>query len=482
MLNRLVASSYYAGLFALLLAVGGLIYRAGFETPAPSGGDTGLQNQAMVIVALAVFVACCGLWLVRRHRRSFLLGNLTWLVFVPVTLGLSEAVARCFTPPWPAVGLNGVVPGSDEERLGRNAEIERESVARGVGLNSWGLRDLERKRRPAPGVRRIAFVGDSYLEESTPMPVSVRTEQMLNRPQGQSGETAAGVEVINLGVTATGPDEYFYRTRQIALPLGIQHCVLFLYSGNDLDQPPRTLSSLGGIVALYPRGSLFSELGLTGMNHLMTNHERAVYRNRLETPARRAREQELQAAFANADDAAAPAVMLAVARMLGMPPLQSRFLEEQLQGSQMAPLYAALRHPDRNLFQPAYLQAALQKPDLRNRLNHHAEHWILKTRDLCRSQGVAFSVVIIPEGCQVDSRMNGQWEPLADMRSITKPFRIAAQALVKTLRSADVEVLDLHETLQDVPGTYLNLDGHWSDEGVERVSEAVAKMLRKSLD
>lgn len=470
LVNRAVSFIYFTGLPTLLLTGGGLFYLNRYETLAPGEEWSPQSLQAVCCAILGVVVAGAAAWLARLGRRRFLLGNLVLLLVLPLALALGEGLARFSVPPWPAIGLNGVQPLSDRALLGRYPEIERESAERGVGLNGWGLRDVERTLIPAPGVRRIGFVGDSYLEEVTPIPVSLLTERKLR------GATAQPVEILNLGVTASGPEEYFYRTKHIGLPLGIQHCVLFVYAANDLQVPPRTLAGLGGIVAVYPRGSLFSALGLRGLNHLLTNRYRSVFQSRANQPARFAADRQLHAALVQAHDAGAAEILLSLIRL---PPLQAMYLAERLRGPDMSPLYDMLRHPDRGLFQPNYLKLALQNQKLPPISSTNAEFWIRKTVDLCRQRGIKFSLVLIPEGCQVDARMNAQWSLLADIRQITAPFRTESQKLCETLRGDGVEVLDLHDALQDVPGTYLNLDGHFSDKGVEVVSEAVAEMLLK---
>ena len=68
--------------------------------------------------------------------------------------------------------------------------------------------------------------------------------------------------------------------------------------------------------------------------------------------------------------------------------------------------------------------------------------------------------------------------PLTDMRQLTEPARAASQRLLSRAREAKMRTLDLHDVLDGVPGAYLNLDGHWSDKGVQIAAEAVATELR----
>ena len=109
------------------------------------------------------------------------------------------------------------------------------------------------------------------------------------------------VEVINLGVSATDPDEYYYRIRNIATKLDIDHCVLFLYAGNDFSAPARTLPTTAGIAAVYPRGSLLSSLGMHSLNHILTNKRRPVLQTWFSGGDLLAAETRLAKAFADAD-------------------------------------------------------------------------------------------------------------------------------------------------------------------------------------
>ena len=108
--------------------------------------------------------------------------------------------------------------------------------------------------------------------------------------------------------------------------------------------------------------------------------------------------------------------------------------------------------------------------------------WAVESADRCRRRGVEFTLVVVPEAFQVDSRMREQWLPLTDMRQLTKPCGEAAGRLCRRAVAAGLDVLDLHPVLQDIPGTYLNLDGHWSDKGVEIVSDALVRHLRRAGD
>jgi hypothetical protein len=152
----------------------------------------------------------------------------------------------------------------------------------------------------------------------------------------------------------------------------------------------------------------------------------------------------------------------------------------------MEPFFEVLRHPDRGLFRSYYLSAGLWSASVdggqwSENCEDHAYAWVEKTYRLCRAQDVRFTLVIVPEAFQVDSRMYEQWKPLCDMRHLTKPCRDAALRLARRAEDDGIHVIDLHLTLQDLPGTYLNLDGHWSDKGVDVVSDVLAAELTNGL-
>lgn len=487
-INRAAAVIYYTALVAAIFSGGGLLYLKSrlqwSETPGPMDDRLESAVVAVVFSIAALLASGSGIWLVLKKPRRFLLGNLAFLLFTPLTLAASEALSRLIAPPWPAIGLSGFVPHSAASRQGRPSEVEQESIARGVGTNDWGQRDIPRTLAPAPGIRRIAFIGDSFLDYFTPMPINVRTEQKFNERHAAGKGAQPGLEVINLGVTGSSPDEYYYRLKHIGLPLGIHDCAVFVYAGNDFSTAPRTLATFGGIAAVSPRGSVLSLLGMRGLNHVLTNRCRPFFRNRKTQIQESGTQNRIRDIVLQNDDKDVPEPLHAfLGSLTDLSPDQSADLLQRLRSPEMASVYEMLRHPDGGLFEDYYLGCALDvvidpakvwKP----MSDATAHYWMRKSFELCRERGIGFLLVIIPEGCQVDPRMYAQWKPLADMRRVTSTCRVAAQRLAVRARASGIPVLDLHDVLQDVPGTYLNVDGHWSDKGVEVVTDAVVPLLR----
>lgn len=471
---------YHAALLGLLFATGGAAYLLAADALAPFPEDAPQALSASGMVALCgLLTLVVAVPLARRSRKRFVFGTLCLLLLTPLTLFACELLARSFVPAWPALGLHGVRPDpvSPWWKTGPSVmpgSAHPDGLPGGTVINSWGQRDYPRTVRPVRGVRRIAFIGDSFLEESTDVPLSMLVEQQLGSRDN---------EVLNLGVSATDPDEYYYRTRQIALPLGAEHCVLFIYAGNDLTGQLRTLETHLGIAAVYPRGSLLSTCGLLGLNHLLTNAERPVLRIWQGAGDLRRNEEQLASRIRRCDDKSLRQLLFSLVQGY-LWPAQQQHLAERLTRVEMGPFLTMLRHPDKELFRSYYLWPALQVaavPGTRWEPLHPevAAQWVTQTRNVCQKHGSALTVAIIPEAFQVDSRMREQWAPLADMRDMTRSSRTAAEQLLIRLRAEGIQVIDLHESLQDVPGTYLNLDGHWSERGVRLVAEVLAKALRE---
>lgn len=464
-MERLLVCLYYCTLTLLLVVGGGLLFERLADVPGPIGDD--LPSWSLVAGlngSLAVGTVVLGLWLWRRHHRRFWLGSLVFACWLPLTLGLAELIFRGATPAWPAQALHGVDPALSRQAWGTKLPADD------VGFNSWGQRDRERTLHPAPGTYRIAFIGDSFLEESS-RPVSLVAEQILNRPD---------YEILNLGISSTQPDEYYYRLRSVALPLGCQHCVVWIFSGNDFVDEPRTLLSYAGICAVSPRPSLLSAVGCRSINHLLTNRSRPVIQAWYGAGDLAAQESNMFEAIRRADDGGLRHGLLHASPL---PPAEFSRLQSRLQSPGMDPFFEMLRTPDAGRFRSYYLTAGLWSAAAGNgqwesNPESQALYWVESMQKTCHARGVKLTVAVIPEAFQVDRRMVEQWSPLTDMRHLTRPCREAADRFCIAARDRGLDVVDLHTVFAEVPGTYLNLDGHWSATGVDLAAQTIVEHLK----
>jgi len=134
------------------------------------------------------------------------------LLLLGVTLAGTEFVSSFLAPSWPARDLRPISVGA----LGENvATVFADSPGLIPHYNDWGVRDRPRSiERPADVRYRSVLVGDSFLEGYfIPAPIS----QLIEQRWASEGHTDA--EAINLGIAATGPRQYYYRIKRVALAL-----------------------------------------------------------------------------------------------------------------------------------------------------------------------------------------------------------------------------------------------------------------------
>ncbi len=122
---------------------------------------------------------------------------------------IGDVVASLFTPSWPARDLRPI-------RVAQSIQYFPQ-------VNSWGLRDEEHSFKKER--KRIVFLGDSFLEGGP----NCNALSQYVRAMLQGNNT----ELINLGVSATGPEHYFYRMKRIGITLSPDEVFLFFYEGND---------------------------------------------------------------------------------------------------------------------------------------------------------------------------------------------------------------------------------------------------------
>lgn len=467
--NRLLFSAYFSALaLCLLLAGGALILSAIDGEDWRESGNLLTQPILCTFLALvAGYIAwTSGEALLKREARVFFFSNLLFISITGVSLLVCNFSLSFVVPAWPVRGLHGIDPTIVMKSWGDPTYPQRDFI-----YNSWGQRDRERRLRPASGIRRVLFVGDSFLEEMSSRPVSVTVEEKLLRPD---------LEIINLGVSTTGPDEYYYRLKNIGLPLDVKYCFLFFCGSNDFITS-RTLPSLFGVAATSPRDSVLAAIGLDALNHLLTNPLRSILRYWGQADQMLKTENELHERICNvaySDFAAALGSLIQDEH--------GTTLTQVLLTKDLHPFFDMVKQADKRAFRTWYLIPTLRvlangKSRMQDVSEVYAYKWVQRARDLCGRNGVQFTLVIIPDGFQVDPKLQGKWKSLTDMEEMTSPRREAAGRLLLQARKDGIQCIDLHEVLEGQAGTYINFDGHWSDHGVDVVSSALVRYIRENL-
>ena len=171
------------------------------------------------------------------------------LLLLAVTIGGSEILASFLTPPWPAYELRPIVASASNMRQIKTLADKPKLIPY---YNSWGLKDQERSiERPAGVHFRSVFVGDSFLE--APFSLTPLSEMVAN---DWAEHGIRDSEAINLGISATGPPQYYYRIKSVALKLKPDAMLELFYSGNDFVPDRLSSWSIPPVVAERPEPSL----------------------------------------------------------------------------------------------------------------------------------------------------------------------------------------------------------------------------------
>ncbi len=139
------------------------------------------------------------------------------VALIAIELGLRAWIAFGSPPAW----LSST-PDTVHYRLAPSREYF------GTRPNSLGFYDEEWTAQAAPGVRRVAVLGDSYTVGMVPFAdnyVTIADESL-----------GPGIELLNLGIVHTSVPEYVEVLRSEALRLRPELVVLSFYIGNDIHE------------------------------------------------------------------------------------------------------------------------------------------------------------------------------------------------------------------------------------------------------
>ncbi|WIM09522.1 hypothetical protein [Enhydrobacter sp.] len=407
------------------------------------------------------------------------------LLLAAITIGGLEFVASFLTPPWPAYDLRPIdaaaAPiGQIKALAGMPDLIPR--------YNSWGLRDRERSfSRPADVRFRSVLVGDSFLEGAfLRAPLAQLVEQDWRARGMRDGEA------INLGVSATGPVQYYYRIETVALKLEPDAILELVYPGNDFVRdrfspwsiPPlvaeRPEPSLLGAVAPHLDWLIVNRLGLSefGRGNKPIPDEFDILNDVLQKP----RDQR--------------AGLLADYLGKNYFPGKSRETMREILGRGGDAFWAAFEHRKQD---PEFLQGWLLASMIdwetgtwpvphdsaeADRMVDMSEvdstsSWLLAADRLATANGVRFLLAVAPMG-SVDPRFAAFWQPWPRFYSINLARDAARRRLLAELRRKGLQPIDLEEDLKGVSGTYRLTDGHWTQRGTEIVAKRIADELAEA--
>lgn len=284
-------------------------------------------------------------------------------------------------------------------------------------FNSRGFNDIERQTSRIANVRRVVAIGDSFAVGVVPRRSNYLT--LLERTLGADGP----LEVVNLGVSGTGPRDYLALLVDEGLAMTPDLVLVGFYIGNDFEVPGRRLSEYSFVVTLG----------------------RTLWRLRTARPA------------------AAPSEPSGVTYDDHAPTLpRERFLEI---------------HVDRA---GLYDRADTALTDRVTR----ALGPLRQMRDLSMRAGAGMVVALIPDEIQVDPTLRAQVaRALGRAPGDFDPLR-PTRAIAEALRQADIPHVDLLPAFLDAAAAaplYKPQDTHWNIAGNRLAAEVLAPVVRGAL-
>ena len=98
--------------------------------------------------------------------------------------------------------------------------------------------------------------------------------------------------------------------------------------------------------------------------------------------------------------------------------------------------------------------------------------WLLAMDRVARARGVPLVLFLIPLA-SVDPEYVDFWKPWPHFLSWSRFGEERHRRLAASLRKTSMHVVDLRDELENVPGTYRKMDGHWTEKGVDVVANRV---------
>lgn len=422
----------------------------------------------------------------RRSKRHLAFGLVLGALLTVATLVGIEAMASAFVPSWPA---RAMVPRLPWEPRTLAAPFRQQPWLADPD-NSWGMRDRERSFDKPPDVYRSVFIGDSFVESRfTPKSLPALVQQKLDPEEKR-------LEAINFGVSATGPREYFYRLRDVAMRLRPDALLVFVYSGNDFLLGGEDFPGPLRLVDASPGGSLLASV-MPRTNWLLANRIRLPSLFGAGTQAPPDEAEQLFAIVSGPREQRQQRLVAYVRKWL--PPKSSDEQVAEILGRGNG-AYLDIAEPAGTGDQEYLLDwmlrilmnwetGAILGPRNEAEIREMAGRgyipatlsWLTAMNREAQAQGVPILFFAIPVG-SVDPDYARFWEswPLTDTwnRFCAELHRQLVDAAVRER----LPLIDLGPDLAGIPGTYRKLDGHWTQRGEDLVADRVARELARLMD
>ena len=393
-----------------------------------------------------------------------------------VTLAGIEMLASLFVPPWP-------------QRALRSVEVV---VSPHSDTNSWGMRDRERTIEKPVGVgSRIAIVGDSFVEN-----FGIRLSLPAAIERKLSARTSS-MEIVSLGVSATGVASYYYRLKDVALAIGSDAVVVLFYAGNDfvlLNEsfdpwrfPPLIDESPGRAIlgTIMPRTNWMLVNRLRMSELLKGNKGIEDERNILARALRLPPEERVRVLTRHVKTHYHPAMTEPqIAEIIGRagPGFWRQFEEravdrEHLYGWMLDLLVG--KEVDR------FAGLSLTPEDAARMVSREETNatlsWLEAMNGVARARGVPLILALAPVGL-VDPDFTDFWRPWPRFFGWNYLSDARHRQLAAALAGTDIHFVDLRTDLAGIPYTYRKSDAHWTEKGLEIVARRLTREIEAVVD
>jgi hypothetical protein len=337
--------------------------------------------------------------------------------------------------------------------------------------------------KPPGDTPRVVFVGDSFVESVfTPLSLPAAVEK-------QAAAAGHPIEAVNLGVGATDPRSYYYRTRDLALKLSPDALLLFVYAGNDFVAPDEGYSRIPALIDESPGGSLLASV-MPHTNWLLVNRLRqsGLLRGKPPPPD----EVSMLDGYMRAPPGERTGRLVAHVRKYYYPELSEEKIREILSRGDDR----LWRIVEDNAVEQEYLlgwvldillsweardfDVAKDRAEATRRVGDGEVRatlsWIEAIGELAHAHHVPMLVFLIPVG-SVDPAYVEYWKPWPRAYSWNHLCDERAARLATALGKTSIRFVDLRKDLDGITGTYRKLDGHWTAKGEAIVADRVDREL-----
>ncbi|MFM6190791.1 MAG: SGNH/GDSL hydrolase family protein [Planktothrix sp.] len=287
-------------------------------------------------------------------------------------------------------------------------------------LNSQGFKDVEFTVEKPAGIYRILGIGDSFAYGVVPYEYNYLT--LLEEQLNQSGQKT---EVINMGIPGMGPRDYLSILVNEGLKLNPDKVVVFFYIGNDFLDNVMTAK-------LRTEEKSYVIALIKSLIKIQSN-----YQGKVLNPTT-VKYNDNQPTFNN-----------------------EKYLQDTVNKSNMF-----VRNPADGIFK-SFVEDAVQD--------------LLKIKQICDSQNIPLTVVIIPDEVQVNSQLQQQVKNAFDPNDPNLlDFELPNRMLTEQLQQANIDYLDLlpsFKVASQQTRLYKPNDTHWNIAGNRLAAELISQHL-----